>query len=115
LLDGTIDAVEMPATEMLLIVDDDVLRGTADETPGENGGECTFDHQRISPLVAERLACDARLQLAVQDACGDALGIGRESKVVPRRIRRLLARRDLANEPTWASLPTSCLRTRSFD
>jgi len=94
LLDGTIDAKEMPPTDMLMIVDDDVLRRTLDGTLGENNGDCTFDHQRISPLVAKRLACDARLQLAVQDACGDALGIGRESKVVPRRIRRLLARRD---------------------
>jgi hypothetical protein len=84
----------MPPTDMLLIVDDEVLDGTLDGTHGEKDGDCTFDHQRISPLVAKRLACDARLQLAVQDAGGDALGIGRESKVVPRGIRRLLARRD---------------------
>ncbi len=90
LLDHTIEKVEMPPTEMLLIVDEDTVR----DGPGDGAGECTFGHERVSTLVAKRLACDARLQLAVQDACGDALGIGRQSRVVPRRIRRAMVRRD---------------------
>ena len=83
-LDGTIQTAEMPATDMLLVVD-------LDEA---DNGDCTFDHERIAPIVAKRLACDARLQLAVEDAVGDALGIGRASRIVPRRIRRAMARRD---------------------
>ena len=83
-LDGTIETTEMPATDMLLVVELD----EADD------GDCTFDHERVAPIVAKRLACDARLQLAVEDAVGDALGIGRVSRIVPRRIRRAMARRD---------------------
>ncbi len=93
LLDATIDIVEMPPTEMLLVVDEDVVRDETREA-GDDAGECAFDHERVPPLVAKRLACDARLQLAVQDACGDALGIGRASRVVPRRVRRAMGRRD---------------------
>ena len=88
-LSGTIELAEMPATDMLLIVESDVFG-----TNGPDDAECTFDHERVAPLVAKRMACDARLKLAVEDAVGDALGIGRSSRIVPRRIRRAMARRD---------------------
>ncbi len=87
-LDGTLTATEMPATDMLLIVDPAVDDDQTDDA------ECTFDHERVPPIVAKRMACDARLQVAVEDAVGDALGIGRASRIVPRRIRRAMARRD---------------------
>lgn len=89
MLDGTIDVAEMPSAEMLFVLDSDAAGSDA-----PYDAECTFDHERLPPLVAKRLACDARLQLALQDAVGDALGIGRTSRVVPRRIRRAMARRD---------------------
>lgn len=89
LLDGTIESTEMPATDLLFVLDVEAL--DADAPPD---AACTLDHERLPPLVAKRLACDARLQLALDDAVGDALGIGRTSRVVPRRIRRAMARRD---------------------
>jgi hypothetical protein len=88
-LDGTIAATEMPTTDLLLIVDHDLF-----DSDAPDDAECTFDHERVAPLVAKRLACDARLQLAVEDAVGDALGIGRASRIVPRHVRRAMERRD---------------------
>lgn len=89
LLDGTIDAREMPPTDMLVVLDVEALGPDA-----PHDATCTFNHERLPPLVARRLACDSRLQLALDDAVGDALGIGRSSRVVPRRIRRAMVRRD---------------------
>jgi len=56
--------------------------------------ECTLAGEWLPPIVARRVACDARLQAALENAVGDAVGLGRESRVVNRRLRRLLMRRD---------------------
>lgn len=71
---------------MVAMVDLDVLSGDCTD------GECTIDHEHLAPIVAQRLACDARLQVGIDRAVDDALGIGRSSKVVPRGfVVRLLA------------------------
>jgi hypothetical protein len=49
------------------------------------------------PLASEtvrRLACDARVQLAVHGGDGRPVGIGRQSRVVPTALLRLLRHRD---------------------
>ncbi|MCP4224174.1 MAG: HNH endonuclease [Actinomycetia bacterium] len=44
--------------------------------------------------VVERLACDCRVNLALTDDSGKPLSIGRESRVVPKRIRTALELRE---------------------
>lgn len=48
----------------------------------------------IHPEVCRRLSCDARLQFVLTDAHGNALGIGRASRNIPRWLRRELMYRD---------------------
>ncbi len=62
--------------------------GLLDESVCDTGGT------RIAPEVARRLGCDAQIRSLIQDAQGAPLSVGRESRVVPRRIRRALNRRD---------------------
>lgn len=96
-LTGTLSAPgEGRVEEVLVVVDHDALT-MPDDLPASKcctDPTCTIGGERISPLVARRLACDARLQPAVEDAVGEALGIGRASRVVPRWLRRKLKRRD---------------------
>ena len=49
---------------------------------------------RVSAETARRLACDAKVAVLVEDAMGRPLGVGRESRQVPRWLRRALKRRD---------------------
>ncbi|MBA2366022.1 MAG: DUF222 domain-containing protein [Actinobacteria bacterium] len=48
----------------------------------------------LHPDIAQRLSCDARLQFVVTDDQGNALGIGRASRNVPRWLHRQLLYRD---------------------
>ncbi|MDQ3662730.1 MAG: hypothetical protein M3454_17085, partial [Actinomycetota bacterium] len=48
----------------------------------------------LHPDIAQRLTCDARLQYLLSDREGNALGIGRASRNVPRWLQRQLLRRD---------------------
>jgi HNH endonuclease len=64
------------------------VSGSADRSTCETGGT------RIAPEVAQRLGCDAQISSLIQDEQGNPLSVGRESRVVPRRIRRALNRRD---------------------
>lgn len=87
-IDGTHDAVELPAQDTLLVVDAETLAGN------DNNGECTVNGDRIAPIVAQRLSCDSSLQIAIRDETGTAVGIGRNSRIVPKGLRRLVLRRD---------------------
>jgi hypothetical protein len=93
LITGVLDAAEGPFEDALLVADVEALAPVGAREP-DCGGECTLGGDAIPPVIARRLACDARLQAAVQDAVGTALGLGREQRVVNRRMRRLLMRRD---------------------
>ena len=48
----------------------------------------------LHPDIASRLSCDARLQYVLTDKQGNALGIGRASRNVPRWLHRQLLYRD---------------------
>jgi len=50
----------------------------------------------IHPETARRLSCDARLQVVLEDAAGDAVGIGRMSRSAPAWLLRQLRYRDRA-------------------
>jgi hypothetical protein len=63
----------------------DVLTGVATAIEGVG---------RVSAETARRIACDAELTVLVEDALGRPLGVGRQSKKVPRWLRRALKRRD---------------------
>lgn len=92
------------------LTDIDTLTDTdpAIATDGENvggvtrgGGESSGAHDaahingsELSRRVAQRLVCDARIDVAAVLADGSVRSVGRRSRVVPRRMRRALARRD---------------------
>lgn len=48
----------------------------------------------ISPATARRLCCDAAKALMVENAVGDPLSVGRQSRIVPWHIRKALEQRD---------------------
>jgi hypothetical protein len=49
---------------------------------------------QIAGETARRLACDARWQLVAEGPSGEALGLGRQRRQVPRWLARQLRRRD---------------------
>ena len=48
----------------------------------------------LHPDIAHELSCDCRLQVVLEDKEGNALGIGKASRNVPRWLHRQLLRRD---------------------
>lgn len=48
----------------------------------------------IAPEIASEMLCDCNLQVVCHDAIDRAVGIGHESRIVPRWLRRQLKRRD---------------------
>jgi len=56
-------------------------------------GECTLRGHRIAPTVARRWACDIRASVVV-DHNGHGCDEGRQSRVLNRRLRRAVHRRD---------------------
>lgn len=75
-----------------LVVDTDTLAEIADGEDGD-GGECTLGGERIAPEVARRWACDIRASVVV-DHEGHGCDEGHETRVLNRRLRRALHRRD---------------------
>jgi hypothetical protein len=60
---------------------------------GEDGG-CSIGRASFHPETARRLACDCHLGIVLEGKEGDALGIGNTSRIIPRRIRRHVLKRD---------------------
>jgi len=89
------DAERMSAKVEVLV---DIDQLTATDDGGEDGeaagSVCEIGGNRIAPEVARRLGCDALIGSLIQDPAGVPLSVGRETRVVPRRIRRALNRRD---------------------
>ncbi len=61
---------------------------------GGAGGSAIENGPVIHPVTARRLLCDGRLQTAVTDPRGQALGIGRVARTAPAWILRQLRWRD---------------------
>ena len=88
LITGTIDAPRGVEATVLVVADIDALSGVDDTA------ESTVDSQRVDPAVVQRLCCDGIIQAALIDGNGVEQATGSEQRIVPRRIRRLLERRD---------------------
>jgi hypothetical protein len=88
LITGTIDAAQGTQPTVLIVADIDALTGI------DENAESTIDNQRVDPTVIHRLCCDGIIQTAILGENGTEKATGSESRIVPRRIRRLLLRRD---------------------
>ncbi len=95
--DAFVNLLTNPDTEpaparVEVLVDLDQLTSTNSGSP--DGSTCDTGGTRIAPAVARRLGCDAQISSLIEDSAGNPLSVGRETRVVPRRIRRALNRRD---------------------
>lgn len=88
LICGDIDAVQGVEAAVLVVADIDALTGI------DPLAESTVENQRVPATVVQRLSCDGIIQTALVDGEGDEKAVSSESRIVPRRIRRLLLRRD---------------------
>jgi hypothetical protein len=90
--------VELASTDLAVEADADkasVVVHTDPSTLGGNQGWAEIeDGPPISAETARRLACDSRWQLVAEDNAGQALGLGRKTRQVPRWLARQLRRRD---------------------
>lgn len=82
------DYADSPRTLVVMHVGADALRTGGDGFAQSEGGTA------LAPEVARRIACDARLQIVIEDAHGVALGVGRASRVAPAWLARLVGERD---------------------
>ena len=57
-------------------------------------GAFTSRGRAIAPSVGARLCCDPRIAVLVEDSRGTVFGSGRETRLVNRKLRRALLRRD---------------------
>ena len=85
---GDIDTKWGTEHAALVVADIDALTGS------DPNAESTVDQQRVDPAVVQRLCCDGLIQTALVDGEGNEQATGSAQRVVPRRIRRLLERRD---------------------
>ncbi len=60
----------------------------------DGDGAMLVNGRPVSSATLRRLACDARLQLAVRESGRGAVGIGRTSRSVPGWLRKLVTARD---------------------
>ena len=70
-----------------------VLHAPIEALAGDGGG-CTLDGVSMHPETSRRLTCDCRLTVVLEDADGNAVGIGRTSRQIPSWLRRQVLKRD---------------------
>ena len=88
MLAGTSSPVRNVEPAVLIVADIEALNGN------DPDAESTVESQLVDPEVVRRLCCDAKIQTALVDPGGAERATGSEQRIVPRRIRRLLLRRD---------------------
>jgi len=104
LLNGTAhtSGVVQP-TDIEVIVDcdhnadaDDPATASAEASAAENpqAHPVVVDGRSVAPTVGNRLCCDPRIAVLVEDSRGTVLGSGRQTRLVSRKLRRALERRD---------------------
>jgi hypothetical protein len=90
--------VELASTDLAGEADADKASIVVHADPAVLGGAQGWaeieDGHPISAETARRLACDSRWQLVAEDNAGQALGLGRKTRQVPRWLSRQLRRRD---------------------
>lgn len=79
---------ESPRTLVVMHVGADALRAGGDGFAQEEGGVA------LAPEVARRVACDAKLQVVIEDDNGVVAGVGRASRTCPAWLARLVGERD---------------------
>ena len=100
---GTLD--QRRADALVLLATGGSAHGSADQSlvvlhapieilAGDDGGCRVEGGPVLHPEMARKLACDARIQLVLEDGTRKPLGIGRISQKVPRWLRRLVFARD---------------------
>jgi hypothetical protein len=72
---------------MVVTLDLEALEGRAGRSELQDAGP-------VTPEVARRIACDAKVSRVITDAASRPLELGRSSKVVPPALRRAVAVRD---------------------
>lgn len=75
-----------------VVLDDDFLSAVA-AGDSEPDGECTLGGRRLAPEIALRWSCDMKASVMIAEH-GHACDEGRATKVVNRKLRRALHRRD---------------------
>ncbi len=88
LVTGTLHGPRKVIESVLVVADVGTLSGD------DPDAESTVENVRVDPVVVQRLACDSTIQTALVDGGGGELATGAEQRIVPRRLRRLLLRRD---------------------
>lgn len=71
-----------------------VIHAPYDTITGGTGNGWTTAGSVVHPLTAQRLACDARLEVALHETDGGVVGVGRASREAPPWLRRQLLARD---------------------
>lgn len=103
LLNGTARTTEVVPTDVELVVGCD--HGAAADTESEPAANIKPEvnpepdvvlvaGRSVAPAVGQRLCCDPRISVLVEDSRGTVLGSGRQTRLVNRRLRRALERRD---------------------
>jgi hypothetical protein len=90
--------VELASTNLASAADADTATVVIHADPAVlAGGEGLAEIEggpQVATETARRLACDARWQLVAEGESGEALGLGRQRRQVPRWLARQLRRRD---------------------
>jgi len=94
LLTGDSLTVEAVPTEVQIVVDADSHDHHLALDQNAPAGAFTSRGRAIAPSVGARLCCDPRIAVLVEDSRGTVFGSGRETRLVNRKLRRALLRRD---------------------
>ncbi|HEY3700809.1 MAG TPA: DUF222 domain-containing protein [Acidimicrobiales bacterium] len=90
--------VELASTNLATAADGDTATVVIHADPVVMGGGDVLAEIEAGPQIstetARRLACDARWHLVAEGGTGEALGLGRSRRQVPRWLARQLRRRD---------------------
>jgi hypothetical protein len=94
-------SAEQPSTEQASTEQPSTEQASTEQPSTEQAsttGGAGFSHSAeglvLAPVIAQRLACDARLAVLVEDSAGVPLGVGRTSRVVPSWLETLVSYRD---------------------
>jgi len=94
LADDSVAAQRGDIGRLGLVAEMEALQGVADADIDEAAAECTLGGRRVAPVVAKRMACDIVAEVLVETADGHGCDVGRDTRVVNRKLRRALHRRD---------------------
>jgi hypothetical protein len=100
LLTQTVDSNVGFNPDLQILVDIDELAtpdGGDTDTDADGsggGGVCQLRQSRLAAEIARRCGCETNISALIEDEAGNPLGVGRTTRIVPRRLRRALERRD---------------------